>query len=141
MRVDPKSLLSTAGASAPQRRGSSGQRFTVPEEGPGKAQAASAAPPLASLDAVLALQGEADASERRRRLARRGSDLLDALDRLKAALLAGRVPAGELQAIAARLAERRELSGDPRLDELIAHIDLRAQVELAKLGAARPAAA
>jgi Class II flagellar assembly regulator len=136
MRVDPKSLLSPAGTSALQRRGSAGQRFTVPEEGTGRAQAASTAAPLARLDAVLALQGEADANERRRRLVRRGGDLLDALDRLKAALLSGRVPAGELRAIAARLAERRELSGDPNLDELIAHIDLRAQVELAKLGAA-----
>jgi hypothetical protein len=141
MRVDPKSQLLAPGASALQRRGPAGQRFTVSDEAVGKTAAAGPAAPLASLDAVIALQGEADAAERRRRLARRGSDLLDALDRLKAALLAGRVPAGDLQAIAARLAERGGLSGDPRLDELIAHIELRAQVELAKLGAAKTAAA
>ena len=86
------------------------------------------------MDALIALQGEGDPAERKRRSVQRGNDLLDALDRLKAALLSGRVSTADLQAIAGRLAERRELSGDPRLDELVSHIELRAQVEMAKLG-------
>jgi Class II flagellar assembly regulator len=86
------------------------------------------------MDALLALQGEGDPGERKRRSVQRGNDLLDALDRLKAALLSGRVSTADLQAIAARLAERRDLSGDPRLDDLLSHIELRAKVEMAKLG-------
>jgi len=82
------------------------------------------------------LQGEGDPAERRRRFAKRGHDLLDGLDRLKAALLSNRVPTADLQRIAAQLAERRDLSGDPRLDDLLSHIELRARVELAKLGLA-----
>ena len=134
MRVDQKSPLSSPASTATQRRGPAGQRFTLAENGTGKASAATSAAPLATVDALLALQGEGDPGERKRRSVRRGNDLLDALDRLKAALLSGRVSTADLQAIAARLAERRELSGDPRLDELLSHIELRAQVEMAKLG-------
>jgi hypothetical protein len=134
MRVDQKpSLPSTIGLAA-QRRGPGGQRFAVGESGPGAASSVASSAPLATVDALLALQGEGDAGERKRRSVRRGNDLLDALDRLKAALLSGRVSTADLQAIASRLAERREASGDARLDDLISHIELRAKVEMAKLG-------
>jgi hypothetical protein len=134
MRVDQKSPLSTLGTSAPQRRGGAGQRFSLVADGPGKTGSTTSAAPLANVDALLALQGQDEVGERKRRTVKRGNDLLDALDRLKAALLSGRVATAELRGIAARLAERNELSGDPRLDELLSHIELRAQVELAKLG-------
>ncbi|TXM96705.1 flagellar assembly protein fliX, partial [Methylobacterium sp. WL122] len=95
---------------------------------------------LAGLDAMLMLQGQPDTPhERRRRSARRGHDLLDGLDRLKASLLSGRVATHELLTIAGRLSERAESCGDPRLDGLIADIELRAAVELAKVEAARGA--
>jgi hypothetical protein len=134
MRVDQKPSLSPSGASTAQRRGPAGQRFSVSEGGAEKASASAPSAPLATVDALLALQSDADPRERKRRSVQRGNDLLDALDRLKAALLSGRVPTADLQAIAARLGERRELSGDPRLDDLVSHIELRAQVEMAKLG-------
>ena len=134
MRVDQKSPLSSAASTAAPRRAAGEQRFSLASEGTSSTSATSAASPLASMDALLALQGEGDVTERKRRSVKRGNDILDALDRLKAALLSGRVATADLQAIAARLAERKELSGDPRLDDLISHIELRAQVELAKLG-------
>jgi Class II flagellar assembly regulator len=134
MRVDPKSSLPPTAASGSQRRGPAGPRFAMAENGTGTPSGVASAAPLATMDALIALQGEGDPGERKRRSVQRGNDLLDALDRLKAALLSGRVPTADLQAIAARLAERRGLSGDPRLDELLSHIELRAQVEMAKLG-------
>jgi Class II flagellar assembly regulator len=136
MRVDQKPSLPPPAASGAGRRGPAGQRFAVAENGAGTAAGVASAAPLATMDAILALQGEGegDAGERRRRSMQRGNDLLDSLDRLKAALLSGRVSVADLQAIAARLAERREASGDPRLDDLLLHIELRAQVEMAKLG-------
>jgi hypothetical protein len=136
MRVDQKPSLPPPAASGAGRRSPAGQRFAVAENGAGTAAGVASAAPLATMDAILALQGEGegDAGERRRRSMQRGNDLLDSLDRLKAALLSGRVSVADLQAIAARLAERKDLSGDPRLDELLSHIELRAQVELAKLG-------
>jgi hypothetical protein len=106
------------------------------EPGATKTSGAAASTPLATLDALLALQGERDPAERRRRTVKRGHDLLDGLDRLKAALLSNRVPTADLLRLAAQLAENADLSGDPRLDELVSHIELRAKVELAKLGVA-----
>ena len=135
MRIDPKTTASPiASAAAVRRRAGSGGFTVSDQEGPRAASGAGSAAPVGSLDALLALQEEAGEGDRRRRAARRGHDILDALDRLKAALLNGRVPISDLKALALRLAERRDATGDPRLDEVIAHIELRAQVELAKLG-------
>jgi len=133
MRVDAKTSAFPMAHTAQTRR-ASGQRFTLSgSDGASKTSATASAVPLATVDTILALQGEGDPAERRRRSVRRGHDLLDALDRLKAAILSGRVAMSELQQVAARLAQRSELSGDPRLDEVLAHIELRAQVEMAKL--------
>ena len=52
-------------------------------------------------------------------------------------LSGGRVAAQELRCVATRLAERNGTSGDPRLDSLMAEIELRAAVELAKLESRR----
>ncbi|MFN3686055.1 flagellar assembly protein FliX [Salinarimonas sp.] len=125
-----------AGPSSTSRtRGTSGNtRFSVAEEARSEATARPAASaPTASLDAILALQGEPDLGERRRRASARGRALLDGLDRLKAGLLAGRVSQSELAALEARLVEARERSGDPRLDGILDEIELRARVEIAKL--------
>jgi hypothetical protein len=137
MRIEPRVFPSPVGASGTQRRPAAGRSFALDEgSGSPKTSSASAAAPLATVDALLALQGEGDVAERRRRSVKRGYDLLDTLDRLKAALLSGRVATADLQRLTATLAERRDLSGDPRLDELLSHIELRAKVELAKLGIA-----
>jgi hypothetical protein len=135
MRVDAK-FSAVPSPSAGTRRVAAGQRFSLggSADAP-KASATAAGAPLATLDALLAVQGEGDPTERRRRSVKRGHDLLDALDRLKAAILSGRIGAAELQQVAAGVVAGAA-SGDPKLDDLIAHIELRAQVELAKLGRA-----
>lgn len=138
MRVDTRFVAQSAGPASSARRPDQMQAFALDRGAPAAAAAGAPAGSLAGLDAILTLQTEADTpDERRRRSARRGHDLLDGLDRLKAALLMGRVPTRDLQAIAGRLSERAGGSGDPRLDGLIADIELRAAVELAKLSTAR----
>lgn len=135
MRVDTRQpIWTTASVPTGRRDGVRGFSLDPAPQAPAHASAPAAATTLTGLDAVLLLQAEADTpQERRRRAARRGHDLLDGLDRLKAAILGGRVGAGELRAVATRLAERAGSSGDPRLDSLMAEIELRAAVELAKL--------
>lgn len=134
MRVDPRFTAAPPAAAQPPRRAVGAERFSPTGGAPAsKSSGPSAAAPLATLDAILALQGESDPGERRRRTLKRGNDLLDALDRLKAGLLSGRVGLDDLKALVARLGDRAETSGDPGLDEVLAHIELRAQVELAKL--------
>jgi hypothetical protein len=134
MRIDPKSSISSISPGAGVRRNGAGASFSVSEASTSRASSGTAGVgPIGSLDAILALQEDGHTGERRKRAAKRGHDLLDALDRLKAALLNGRVPVADLKAIASRLSERAEMTGDPRLDEVIAHIELRAKVEIAKL--------
>lgn len=139
MRVETRQPIQTASGVA-TRRAEGGRGFSLDTAATGSTAVAGtpAAASLAGLDAVLLLQAESETPhERRRRTAQRGQDLLDGLDRLKAALLAGRVAPHELRGIAGRLSERSGLSGDPRLDGLMAEIELRAAVELAKLEARR----
>lgn len=59
--------------------------------------------------------------------------LLDRLDGLHLDILAGRVAPARLAALASSLRADRSASGDPRLEQLIDSIVLRAEVELAKL--------
>ncbi len=137
MRVDTRPVAYAATSASPALRKADatgaflpGGQTAAPASSPTSAPAGS----LAGLDAILTLQSQDEPpNERRRRFARRGHDLLDGLDRLKASLVMGRVSTRELQAIAGRLSERTGSSGDPRLDGLIADIELRAAVELAKL--------
>jgi hypothetical protein len=136
MRIDPKPPTAL-GAGALQRRPAAGRGFILGgESAVAKTSRTGASAPLATVDALLALQGEGDVGERRRRSLKRGHDLLDRLDGLKVALLSGRVATADLQRLTAKLAERRDITDDPRLDDLLSHIELRAKVELAKLGIA-----
>lgn len=141
MRVEHRFAATAAGPAATGRRTDAGRAFSIGESAQQSRVGTSATTQtgmLAGLDAILTLQGNEDApQERRRRSVKRGHDLLDGLDRLKAAILGGRVATHELQIIAARLSDRADSSGDPRLDGLVADIELRAAVELAKLEALR----
>ncbi len=87
----------------------------------------------ASVDALLALQSVEDPLSRRRKLVRRGTRMIDALEGLRAELLVGRISGDRLQELLAVLAEARNRS-EPRLDSLIDDIELRVRVELAKYG-------
>jgi hypothetical protein len=132
MRVDPKTSIATPGV-APRRTGSSTFRLDDAPEARAAAPAA-ASTGIAGIDALLVLQGEGDPAERKRRAARHGRSLLDALDGLKAAILSGRIAGGDLLRLRTLLRQRPGVSDDPQLEDVLAHIELRAEVELAKLG-------
>ncbi len=135
MLVDPKANVARTNATASARRPASAGQTFEPDSSTATARAASTSSVAApqSMDALLALQIGDDPQERRRRSVQHGREVLDELDRLKAALLSGRIPAGELLRLAHKLGQRPAFSGDPRLDDIIGQIELRAQVELAKL--------
>ena len=137
MRVDSRLPVGLSGPSS-ARPPRSGRGFSVSEDTAAARTATNAAAAASlGLDAVLALQGESDTGqERRRKAARRGHQLLDDLDQLKLSVLNGRVSGQQLVALRQKLADVRSQSGDPGLDEILDHIELRAEVELAKL--ARP---
>jgi kynureninase len=134
LRIDATNRTSgVAGRSAVGKAGS-GPAF-VPAGGHGAARVNTTAPvaPAAGLDAILALQAVGDFTESRRKAVKRGSNLLDLLDAMKADLLIGRATPQRLDAMVAQLSTLRERV-EPGLDALIDDIELRVRVELAKQG-------
>ena len=93
--------------------------------------------PIPSVDPLLALQGSDDASERHGRASARGEALLDRLDMLRTDILLGRIPRGRLDELSALVRSSRATVDDPKLGEVLDEIELRAEVELAKLDAKR----
>lgn len=90
---------------------------------------------LVGLESLLGIQevGEDGANRRRRAAAEYGDALLDRLDRLRFDLLEGDPSSASLVALAQALQGERRRSRDPRLDNVLDEIELRAEVEMAKL--------
>ena len=88
--------------------------------------------PLGALNAMLALQEVPDALDKRSRAARRGELVLDLLDGIRLGILAGTLTQGDLADLAQVVRDRRDQVDDPDLVEILAEIELRAEVELAK---------
>ncbi len=119
---------------ATPKGGARSASFTV-ETGSGThaAVAAGSSLQLAALDALLALQEAGEPLTGKRRAVRRGNDMLDLLDDIKLGILSGAVPRQTLRRLTQLVAERRDDFHEPGLQSVIDEIDLRAQVELAKL--------
>lgn len=133
MRIEGSSRTQSGSYSAPLRRPAGG--IFAPDAETAAAPRAEAAPVLATtaLDALLALQAVDDVVLTRRKAVRRGRQMLDALDEVKADLLAGRVSEGRLNHLLALVGQARERT-DPGLDSVLDEVELRARVELAKFG-------
>lgn len=127
---------------APKRAGNSGATggtsFASLLQGPEKAAGqVTQAPPVAALDSMLAVQAvdeQAGGRQNRQRAFRRGSNLLEKLEEIRTGLLTGSIPKDRLQTLAQALRSERLAVEDPRLAEVLAEIELRCEVELAKLG-------
>lgn len=91
------------------------------------------APLVPAVDLLRALYQDDDGARQRRQLVDRGEDLLDRLDGLRVALLAGRLSRPEIEALAAAVSSRRQECSDPALASILSDIELRAEVEIAKL--------
>lgn len=76
--------------------------------------------------------GKPDHKERQRRAAK-GAEILDRLEEVRRGLLLGAIPKDRLQELAHMVREKRERGADPVVSRLLDEIELRAEVELAKL--------
>ena len=91
---------------------------------------------ISSVDTLLAAQSvEASGDEERREARRRGDEILDRLDELRHGLLAGTLTEAQLVQLANLVRARRATIVDPKMREIIDEIELRAEVEIAKLAA------
>jgi Class II flagellar assembly regulator len=96
---------------------------------------ASALRTVGGIDALIALQGVEDPAERRRHAVKRGRHALDALDELKVGLLGGGLSPATLTKLKSAAAYLKDVSGDAGLDSVLGEIELRVEVEIAKLAA------
>jgi hypothetical protein len=134
MRVRASSGTSLVTAAPASRRPAGGSFSLSSSEGTHAQSAAVALRTLGGIDALIALQGIEEPAERRRRAVKHGRRALDALDELKLGLLAGTLDQGTLLRLKTVAADLKDGSGDDRLDGVLAEIDLRVAVELAKAG-------
>jgi hypothetical protein len=134
MRVYGPNGTALASAPATARR-SAGGTFTVSEqETPRNTTAASSLRAISTLDALMALQGVEDPTERKKRAVAKGRNALDVLDKLKLGLLDGSVDGPTLARLKVAAEGLTENSGDSGLDTVLSEINLRVAVELAKSG-------
>jgi hypothetical protein len=103
-------------------------------------EAEASAPPaatrqIAALDTLLAVQAAEDPGQKtaRKRMAARAEDILGVLDDLRGAILVGRLTVGHMIDVADVVASHRDRIHDPHLTAVLDEIDLRAQVEIAKM--------
>jgi hypothetical protein len=90
---------------------------------------------IARVDVLLAAQGSEDPAEKasRGRMRKRGSEILHQLDKIRLGMLTGSLTVGNLVDIADVVAAHRERINDPQLAGILDEIDLRAQIEIAKM--------
>ncbi len=136
MRIDPNRPILPA---SPRRDGKSGSAggvgFGSAISGEQPVSGAAASRPTLPVDGLFQLQEMPDALAQRRRAVQRGGTLLDRLDDLRLALLAGSLSQAQIAELQRVVASERDLVDDPRLLAVLDEIDLRAKVELAKLTA------
>jgi hypothetical protein len=134
MRVYGSNGTALASAPASARR-SAGGSFSVGEQEPQRnAAAASSLRAISTVDALIALQGVENSTERKKRAVVKGRNALDVLDSLKLSLLDGSVDRSTLARLQVAAEGLTEETGDPGLDMVMGEIDLRVAVELAKAG-------
>jgi hypothetical protein len=135
LRIENTIRTGTVGSrGATGRSGGSGAEFHVNEGATASGVgSASRATPTQDIGSLLALQSVEDPLLKKRKLVRRGNQLLDTLEAIKTDLLGGQVGEGRLNQLMALISQARD-SGGPGIDALLDDIELRARVELAKRG-------
>lgn len=133
MRIVGPNATARAATSQATRRAAAGGFSIDDTEAPKSTAPAASLRTVGGIDALLALQGEDGPAERRQRAVKRGRVALDALDQLKAEVLSGGLGPSTLQRLKSATTDLRDASGDAGLDTVLAEIELRVEVEIAKL--------
>jgi len=90
---------------------------------------------IAYVDTLLAVQGAEDPAQKasKGRMRQRAMGLIDELEKIRNALTLGNITVGHLLNIADVVASHRERIDDPQMTAILDEIDLRAQIEIAKM--------
>ena len=136
MKVQGPSATSQS-TTAKRAAASAAAGFSLPIDAPSIASARtiSATNSISNIGALLAAQAVPDEAEKRRRATKRANSLLDQLDEVRVATLTGNVSKSHLANLSRSLREQSERIEDPQLQQILQEVELRAEVELAKLEA------
>lgn len=133
-----KATNGLSGPSKTPKRGRSsgdGHPFEIDFGSPAEETAKTSRPQATgAIDTLLSLQEVQPFADEQQQAVNDSNRMLDLLDGIKADLLAGRMDAGRLTSLEGALSRYRTTVADPGLHEIVKAIDLRARVELAKLG-------
>ena len=135
----PSTQTGRSGKVGDKNKDKGGQSFEVSsteESAPAETAAPlNATQQIAYVDALLAVQGAEDpgAKASKGRMRQRGMGLLDQLERIRNAIVLGNLTVGHLLNIADVVASHREQIDDAQMTSILDEIDLRAQIEIAKM--------
>ena len=87
---------------------------------------------LAPVDTLIALQEVEDSTTGRKRGMARGKEMLELLDSIRHGLLIGGISRQKLESLVQAVRSDRLAIEDPKLQEVLEQIELRAAIELAK---------
>ena len=135
MKIDPTGPARGAGSvrrserSGATRSGEFARHLESPTAGTG----VSGGNPVGTVNTFLSIQEVDDPLHGRKRAQQRAEDILDELDAMRDGLLSGTFARESIIRLAALVRMRRPDVTDPSLKEVLDEIELRAEVELAKL--------
>tara|TARA_R110002095_G_scaffold199091_2_gene178764 strand:- start:530 stop:973 length:444 start_codon:yes stop_codon:yes gene_type:complete len=103
--------------------------------GTAQATGASATQSIAQLDVLLAVQEVEDPTQKaaKKKAHIRADTILENLEQIRIKMLCGELTVGHMIDVADVVASHRDKIDDPKLTSVMDEIDLRAQVELAKM--------
>lgn len=134
MKISGTGPVTTTPAKRRDQASRSGGAFAGQLKGNSPVQEVAPPADVTSVSTLLSAQEVGDPLEERRRAIQRGEDLLDRLDELQHGLLIGAYPAEKLGNLLVMVQQQQNRITDPRLREILGDIEVRAAVELAKLG-------
>ncbi|MCG8493934.1 MAG: flagellar assembly protein FliX [Sneathiellales bacterium] len=137
MRVSgPGRVGSTQKSKGSKSASKTGEKFTIPGDSSETVATSNVASssPITSIDAIVALQGVDDSTSGNQKAVQKGKDLLDRLEEIRHGLLIGSIPVERLKQLQLTLSSYDVKSEDPKLAAIVEEIEVRAAVELAKLG-------
>jgi hypothetical protein len=133
MEIKGPGRIETSAIKRKAPSGAASGGFSVAGQGESHAQIVAGPGPIAALDSILMLQQLEDSTQGKSKGLAHGEQLLDLLDSVRDGLLAGGIPRATLNRLAAAVTRRHEAFADPKLQDVLDQIELRAHVELAKL--------
>jgi len=133
----PGQIQSKAVKKTAPKRGAGGAAFRKEVSGDSaisETVGVSGAGPVARVDALWALQEAPDSTDGRSKGLVRADEMLEMLEEVRKGLLLGAISMPNLKKLAEMARIQKTATEDQNLSEILEEIELRAEVELAKLG-------